>query len=177
MKLREEQFISHQVGPKEGSSDSTIDRRRFLRDAAALGAVAGFGESAFGQAQGATATTDLRLPDGTEHVSWEQSLTFSKTYYVDNNSTKADDNGPGTSARPFRTINKAAQVLQPGERVVIASGTYREWVRQERGAVRQAEIRRCDRIALGKGASAPTRHRARRGHVLQEAAAVELPAR
>ena len=44
-----------------------------------------------------------RLPDGTEYVSWEQPLTFSKTYYVDNNSAKADDNGPGISERPFRT--------------------------------------------------------------------------
>ena len=35
---------------------------------------------------------------------------------------QADDNGPGTKARPFRTINKAAQLLQPGERVVIAVG-------------------------------------------------------
>jgi len=132
MKSGEEQFLSHQNGPRDGNSVSTIDRRRFLQYAAALGAVTGFGESAFGQAQEAAAT-ERRLPDGTEHVSWEQPLTFSKTYYVDNNSTKADDNGPGTSARPFRTINKAAQVLQPGERVVIASGTYRECVRPERG--------------------------------------------
>ena len=59
-------------------------------------------------------------PTAPSYASWEQPLKFSKTYYVDNNSAKADDNGPGTSARPFRTINKAAQVLQPGERVVIA---------------------------------------------------------
>jgi hypothetical protein len=79
------------------------------------------------------AAVDSRLPDGTDYVSWEQPLTFSKTYYVDNTSTNADDNGPGTSELPFRTINKAAQVLQPGERVVIASGTYRECVRPARG--------------------------------------------
>jgi hypothetical protein len=52
---------------------------------------------------------------------------------VDNNSAKSDDNGPGTHDRPFRTINKAAQVLQAGERVVIASGVYRECVRPVRG--------------------------------------------
>ena len=51
---------------------------------------------------------------------WEQPLQFSKTYYVDGNSAKSNDNGPGTSEQPFRTIGKAAQVLQPGERVVIA---------------------------------------------------------
>ncbi len=82
--------------------------------------------------QGAAAS-DTRLPDGTEFPFWERPLQFSKTYYVDCNSTQADDNGPGTSARPFRTINKAAQVLQPGERVVIASGVYRECVRPVRG--------------------------------------------
>lgn len=79
------------------------------------------------------AAADSRLPDGTDYVSWEQPLTFSKTYYVDNNSAKADDNGSGTREQPFRTINKAAQALQPGERVVIASGTYRECVRPARG--------------------------------------------
>ena len=56
-------------------------------------------------------SADSRLPDGTVYVSWEQPLTFSKTYYVDNQSARADDNGPGTAKRPFRTINKAAQVL------------------------------------------------------------------
>ena len=55
-------------------------------------------------------------------------------------SAKADDNGPGTKQRPFRTINKAAQVLQPGERVVIASGTYRECVRPVRGGTGPAQM-------------------------------------
>ena len=40
--------------------------------------------------------TDSLLPNGTNFIFWEQPLTFSKTYYVDNNSAKADDNGPGT---------------------------------------------------------------------------------
>jgi hypothetical protein len=69
------------------------------------------------------------LPDSTEFTFWEQPLQFSKTYYVDCNSPKSDDNGPGTIDQPFHTINKAANVLQPGERVVIASGIYRECVR------------------------------------------------
>jgi hypothetical protein len=77
--------------------------------------------------------SDSRLPDGAEFQFWEQPLQFSRTYYVDCNSPKWDDNGPGTKERPFRTINKAAQVLQPGERVVIASGIYRECVRPARG--------------------------------------------
>ena len=88
----------------------------------------------------ASGATDSRLPDGTEFASWEQPLTFSKTYYVDNTSPNADDNGPGDKARPFRTINKAAQLLQPGERVVIAAGTYRECVRPARGGTSPAQM-------------------------------------
>ena len=74
-----------------------------------------------------------KLPDGTEFPSWEKALHFSKTYYVDGQAKNADDNGPGTKEHPFRTINMAAQVLQPGERVVIAEGVYRECVRPARG--------------------------------------------
>jgi hypothetical protein len=77
--------------------------------------------------------TDSRLPDGTNFVFWEQPLQFAKTYHVDGNSTRSTDHGPGTSEQPFRTISKAAEVLQPGERVVIAAGVYRECVRPARG--------------------------------------------
>lgn len=106
-----------------------IDRRRLLAGAAAGGLVA-LGGNAHSQA---TAAPDTRLPDGTDFVLWEQPQGFSKTYYVDNTSVAADDGGPGSQAQPFRTINRAAQVLQPGERVVIAAGTYRECVRPARG--------------------------------------------
>ncbi len=118
--------------PTVSLKNLAVDRRQFLGYAVGVGATIGFGGSVFAQGQ-ATNAEDNRLPDGTQHVSWEQPLTFSRTYYVDNGSAAADDNGPGSSDRPFRTIGKAAQVLQPGERVVIASGTYREWVRPERG--------------------------------------------
>ncbi len=79
------------------------------------------------------AATEARLPNGTNFVFWEQPLQFSKTYFVDGNSAKGDDNGPGTSEQPFRTISKAAEVLQPGERVVIAAGIYRECIHPARG--------------------------------------------
>jgi len=86
------------------------------------------------------AAMDSRLPNGTNFVIWEQPLQFSKTYHVDGNSARSDDNGPGTSEQPFRTISKAAQVLQPGERVVIASGTYRECVRPTRGGTSPTQM-------------------------------------
>ena len=97
-----------------------MNRRQFLGSVAVVGAVASVGRSVLGRDLHDEATGDSRLPDGTPYAAWEQPLTFSKTYYVDNGDAKADDNGAGTKTRPFRTINKAAQLLQPGERVVIA---------------------------------------------------------
>src|SRR4051812_27145274 len=76
---------------------------------------------------------EARLPDGTQFTFWEKPLSFSKTYYVDGSSRRSDDRGSGTLDRPFRSIGKAAEVLQPGERVVIAAGTYRECIRPARG--------------------------------------------
>ncbi|HVW72113.1 MAG TPA: right-handed parallel beta-helix repeat-containing protein [Rhizomicrobium sp.] len=128
----------------DGNVDRAIDRRRFMGTTAVLAAILGLDAAIWGQAVGAetasVASVDSRLPDGTEFARWEQPLTFSKTYYVDNTSAQADDNGPGDKARPFRTINKAAQVLQPGERVVIAAGTYRECVRPARGGTGPAQM-------------------------------------
>jgi hypothetical protein len=73
------------------------------------------------------------MPDGTQFPMWEKPLHFTKTYYVDGQAKNADDSGPGTKERPFKTINHAAQVLQPGERVVIAEGVYREEIHPARG--------------------------------------------
>ena len=88
---------------------------------------------AFSSCAAAQIPTGVLLPDGKEFISWERPLTFTKTYYVDNRSTKASDSNPGTKELPFLTINKAAQALQPGERVVINTGAYRERVVPARG--------------------------------------------
>ena len=81
----------------------------------------------------AASASNSTLPDGMEFPMWEKPLHFSQTYYVDGQAKNADDNGPGTREHPFKTINKAAQVLQPGERVVIAAGVYREFIQPARG--------------------------------------------
>jgi hypothetical protein len=80
------------------------------------------------------------LPDGREFRTWRPALTFTKTYYVDGSAPNASDDNPGTQARPFRTIDRAAQVLRPGERVVVAAGVYREWVRPRRGGTSPAAM-------------------------------------
>src|SRR6185437_5870764 len=113
MKL-EQAAISSQSADKNGQM---MDRRRLMESAAAVGAILGLDAGVWGEAAAAgNSAADSRLPDGTEFVSWERPLTFSKTYYVDNTAPDADDNGPGDKTRPFRTISKAAQLLQPGER-------------------------------------------------------------
>ena len=53
-------------------------------------------------------------------------------YFV---SPSGDDGNPGTHEAPFRTINRAAQVAQPGDTITVQSGVYREWVRPARGGV------------------------------------------
>jgi hypothetical protein len=77
--------------------------------------------------------TGVLLPDGREFVSWEQQAHFARTYYVDNRNPHAVDSNPGTAELPFLTVNRAAQVLEPGERVVIMEGVYRERVDPARG--------------------------------------------
>jgi hypothetical protein len=79
--------------------------------------------------------TGMLLPDGREFVSWERPLQFTKTYYVDNGNSRASDANPGTKELPFLTVNRAAQVLQPGERVIIMAGVYRERVDPARGGM------------------------------------------
>jgi hypothetical protein len=92
--------------------------------------LAGFaGGSLYGEEGG----TGVLLPDGREFISWEKPLQFTRTYYVDNRNPNAADSNPGTKELPFLTINKAAHVLQPGERVVIMTGVYRERVDPARG--------------------------------------------
>lgn len=43
-------------------------------------------------------------------------------------SSDGDDAGSGTISAPFRTVGKAASVARNGDTVLVASGTYHEWV-------------------------------------------------
>lgn len=73
------------------------------------------------------------LPDGTKFPFWSDSTRYSKVYHVAQKNSKASDENAGTFERPFKTINAAAQILQPGEKVIVHEGTYRECVRPARG--------------------------------------------
>jgi hypothetical protein len=68
------------------------------------------------------------MPDGSPYMSWSDQTRYTKTYHVDQQNPRASDENVGTEQLPFRTINRAAQVVRPGERVWIHAGVYREMV-------------------------------------------------
>jgi pectin methylesterase-like acyl-CoA thioesterase len=45
------------------------------------------------------------------------------------------DTADGAEGRPFRTINRAAELARPGDTVSVHAGEYREWVRPPRGGL------------------------------------------
>jgi parallel beta-helix repeat protein len=55
------------------------------------------------------------------------------TLVVNQAHVDAADRNPGTEQAPFRTINGAAQVAQPGDTVLVHAGIYRERVAPARG--------------------------------------------
>ncbi len=48
------------------------------------------------------------------------------TYYVEQQNPVASDKNEGTQDAPFKTLAKAAEKAEAGDRVIIGSGTYRE---------------------------------------------------
>ena len=73
------------------------------------------------------------LPNGGEFKTWEHQTVYTKTYYVDRHRPAASDDNAGNRDKPFLTINKAAQVVQPSEKVVVKTGVYRELVQPRLG--------------------------------------------
>lgn len=73
------------------------------------------------------------LPDGTPFAFWDDTTTYGRIYHVAAEHPSASDDGPGTEEQPFATIGRAAAIVQPGEKVVIRGGVYRECVRPARG--------------------------------------------
>ena len=65
-------------------------------------------------------------------------LACAGAYYV---APSGDDGNPGTRDRPFRTIQKAADTLQPGDTCLVRAGVYRETVRPRKSGVSRSPIR------------------------------------
>ena len=73
------------------------------------------------------------LPDGTMFPFWDDQTNYRTTYHVACQDPQASDANPGSREKPFRTIGRAAEILQPGEKVVVHEGVYRECVSPRRG--------------------------------------------
>ncbi len=63
--------------------------------------------------------------------------TFAETYFVDPNGS---DTAPGSKIAPFRTIQHAADLAQPGDTVQVAPGIYRERIAPARGGTATSPI-------------------------------------
>ena len=48
---------------------------------------------------------------------------------------QGDDKNPGTEQRPFLTIQRAAELAGPGEKIIVHEGEYREWVKPAVGGL------------------------------------------
>jgi hypothetical protein len=80
------------------------------------------------------------LPDGTRFAFWDDKTNYTKELHVAQKNPQASDDNPGTIEKPLRTINAAARLLQPGEKVIIHEGIYRESVQPLRGGTSQDKM-------------------------------------
>ena len=79
------------------------------------------------------AVEKVLLPDGTAFPFWDDRTDYRATYHVACQNQQASDANPGTPEKPWRTISRAAEMLQPGEKVIVHEGVYRECVSPQRG--------------------------------------------
>ncbi|HIE28377.1 TPA: hypothetical protein EYP66_13940 [Candidatus Poribacteria bacterium] len=73
------------------------------------------------------------MPNGKPFEFWDDTTEYTRVYHVACEHPDASDEGSGTEAQPFKTINRAAKILKPGEKVIVHGGVYRECVRPARG--------------------------------------------
>jgi len=75
------------------------------------------------------------LPDGNSFEFWEKETVWKREIHVSASDPAASDDNDGSAAHPFRTINRAAAEAEPGTRVLIHAGLYRECVKPARGGM------------------------------------------
>jgi len=73
-------------------------------------------------------------------VALSASAGMAATYHVAQQAPNASDDSPGTAERPFQTIAKAAQIVEPGDVVIVKPGVYREAVPLRRSGTPQGPI-------------------------------------
>ena len=75
----------------------------------------------------------IMMPNGKSFEYWTDETAYTKTYHVACEHPDAGDDNDGSAHRPFATISRAAELLQPGEKVIVHEGVYRECVQPARG--------------------------------------------
>ena len=73
------------------------------------------------------------LPDGNSFEFWEKAPVWNREIHVNPADPKASDGNDGSAAAPLATISRAAELAEPGTRVRIHAGLYRECVSPARG--------------------------------------------
>lgn len=63
-----------------------------------------------------------------------------KTYHVSQNHPLANDANPGTGQLPFKTISRAAELLEAGDCVIVHNGIYRERIAPANGGYDGAPV-------------------------------------
>jgi Protein of unknown function (DUF1565) len=71
----------------------------------------------------------MTLPNGSPAPLWKNQTKSPRILHVDQNHPQSDDVNPGTIELPFKTIQRAAELADAGDRVKIHAGVYRETVR------------------------------------------------
>lgn len=85
------------------------------------------------------------IAEGKRFAFWETEKTYARTIFVDGQAPSASDDNDGSEERPLKTISRAAELAQPGTKVVIAGGVYRETVRPGFSGTKDAPICFCAR--------------------------------
>lgn len=81
-----------------------------------------------------------RLPGGERFSFWEKEAVWNREYHVNPAAPGASDENDGSREHPFSTIQAAADLAEPGTRIWIHGGVYRECVRPARGGKSPEEM-------------------------------------
>ncbi len=90
------------------------------------------------------------LPDGRMFEFWEKETVWTREFHVSASDPAASDENDGSAARPFRTIGRAAEAAEPGTRVLIHGGLYRECVKPVRGGTDPEHMISYEAVGDGK---------------------------
>ncbi len=109
-----------------------LPRRMFLKTAGLLA-----GSSVIAAARGASQTSESPpQPAGDRTGGASGHHCGSTEFHV---AVNGDDSDPGTRAAPLRTIQRAADLAQPGDTITVHEGVYRERVNPPRGGQSDAK--------------------------------------